>query len=89
MKSSNIGQSRQFAEELGVEELGVEELGVEELEVVELGVVRDSSKPSNQSADIPSLVHSITMYSIFGELVPHTQFVYEVNGTPSFRAKSL
>ena len=79
MKSSNIGQSRQFAEGLEVVELGVEELGV----------VRDSSKPSNQSADIPSLVHSITMYSIFGELVPHTQFVYEVNGTPSFRAKSL
>jgi len=56
MKSSNIGQSRQFAEgleveELGVEELGVEELGVVELGVEELGVVRDSSKPSNQSAE--------------------------------------
>ena len=51
MKSSNIGQSRQFAEGLRVEELGVVELGVEELEVVELGVVRDSSKPSNQSAE--------------------------------------
>ena len=51
MKSSNIGQSRQFAEELGVEELGVEGLEVVELGVKELGVVRDSSKPSNQSAE--------------------------------------
>ena len=54
MKSSNIGQSRQFAEGLEVGWLVVGWLvwlGVEELEVVELGVVRDSSKPSNQSAE--------------------------------------
>ena len=35
----------------------------------------DAANPKSQSADTPSLVHSITMYSIFGELVPQTQLV--------------
>ena len=49
----------------------------------------DADKPRSQSADTPSLVHSMMMYSILGELVPHTQLVYEVKGTPNLWAKSF